>query len=126
VTHLGVADYETAWNYIRHAHVGVVVAPGAFVHNNESTKIYHYLRAGLPVVSEAGFPNDHVVREAGLGHVVANDDIDEMARRVAEAAVADWDRQAAIDYILRHHTWDARAQVYEPVIASRAAAAKRA
>ena len=120
VAHLGVADYETAWQYIRHAHVGIVVAPGPFVHNNESTKIYHYLRAGLPVVSEAGFPNDHIVGEAGLGFVVPNGDMDAMAGRVADAIAADWNRTRAMDYIVSHHTWDSRARVYDPIITQRA------
>lgn len=119
VTHLGVVGYDAAWNYIQHADVGVVVAPGPFVHNNESTKIYHYLRAGLPVVSEAGFPNDHVVAEARLGFAVPNGDLDEMARRVVEATRTAWDRAAAVEYTLRHHTWDVRVDTYESVIASR-------
>lgn len=125
VTHLGVVEYDAAWTYIQHADVGIVVAPGPFVHNNESTKIYHYLRAGLPVVSEAGFPNDGVVAEAGLGFVVANGDLDGMARRVAEAAQRSWDRATAVEYILRRHTWDARVDVYESIIADRLATAVR-
>jgi hypothetical protein len=48
VTYLGTADYDASWNYLQHADVGVVVAAGPFNHNNESTKIYHYLRVGLP------------------------------------------------------------------------------
>ena len=126
VTHLGVVSYDAAWDYIFHADVGVVVAPGPFVHNNESTKIYHYLRAGVPVVSEAGFPNDHVVVESRLGYVVPNGDVEAMAARVEDAANRQWDRAAAIDYVLRHHTWHARAAVYQPLITTRAAETVRA
>jgi len=57
---MGAVSYERSWDYLHHADVGVLVAAGPFMHNNESTKIYHYLRVGLPVVSEAGFPNDPV------------------------------------------------------------------
>jgi glycosyltransferase involved in cell wall biosynthesis len=117
VTYIGTVPYEEAWGYLRFAHVGVVVAAGAFMHNNESTKIYHYLRAGLPVVSEAGFPNDHVVRESGLGIVVANGDLDAMADRVVEATAKSWDRDSARQYVLAHHTWDRRADVYNALIA---------
>jgi glycosyltransferase involved in cell wall biosynthesis len=117
VTYIGTVPYEEAWGYLRFAHVGVVVAAGAFMHNNESTKIYHYLRAGLPVVSEAGFPNDHVVRESGLGIVVANGDLDAMADRVVEATAKSWDRDSARQYVLAHHTWDRRADVYDALIA---------
>jgi hypothetical protein len=117
VTYLGAIPYEATWNYFHHADVGVVVSAGSFMHNNESTKIYHYLRAGLPVVSEAGFPNDHVVTESGLGFVVENGDLPLMAARIEEAASSAWDRDAAIDYVLRHHTWERRADVYGDLFA---------
>ncbi len=51
------------------------------MHNNESTKIYHYLRARLPVVSESGFPTDHVVRESRCGVVVKSGDTRPVRRR---------------------------------------------
>ena len=116
VTHLGHASYEASWNYLRFANVGIVVAAGPFMHNNESTKIYHYLRAALPVVSEAGFPNDHVVTESGLGEVVPNGDMAFMAERVEAAVRRDWDRDAAVAYVLGTHTWDCRAAVYDRLI----------
>ena len=116
VTNLGVVPYRASWQHMLHADVGVVVSAGAFMHNNESTKIYHYLRAGLPTVSESGFPNDHVVRESGLGFVVPSDDMDEMAARVLEAARADWDRAAAVRYILENHTWELRVRIYHDLI----------
>jgi len=116
VTYLGTASYGQSWDYLHHADTGVVLQPGAFLHNNESTKIYHYLRVGLPVVSEEGFPNDHVVSESGLGWVVPNGDMPIMADRVVEAARRDWDREAAVDYILENHTWDARARVYDRIL----------
>jgi hypothetical protein len=116
VTHLGHASYDASWDYLRFANVGVVVAAGPFMHNNESTKIYHYLRAGLPVVSEAGFPNDHVVVDSGLGEVVPNGDMAFMADRVDAAVRSDWDRDAAVAYVLGNHTWDCRAAVYDRLI----------
>jgi hypothetical protein len=116
VTYMGTSDYNASWNYLQHAHVGVVVSAGSFQHNNESTKIYHYLRAGLPVVSEAGFPNDQVVCEAALGFVVPSGNLNRMADAISEAATRKWDRPAAIRYILEHHTWDVRAEFYDRVI----------
>ena len=116
VNYLGTAAYDESWNYLQHADVGVVVAAGPFNHNNESTKIYHYLRVGLPVVSEQGFPNDDVVRKSGLGCVVASGDMRLMAQAVLEAHVRTWNRESAIQYILDHHTWDVRAGVYDHVI----------
>ena len=116
VTYLGVAPYEETWAYIHFAHVGVVVAAGRFMHNNESTKIYHYLRMGLPVVSEAGFPNDHIVTESGLGFVVENGNLELMAEQVKQAAQTDWNRAHAINYILENHTWDKRVEIYDSII----------
>lgn len=116
VTYCGVVPYEESWDYLYHAAAGIVVSAGEWMHNNESTKIYHYLRAGLPVVSEAGFPNDHVVRESGLGFVVDNGDLERMAERVIEAATRSWEREHAIDYVLRHHTWDRRAEQYDRLL----------
>lgn len=116
VTYLGVAPYAETWDYIHFAHVGAVVAAGKFMHNNESSKIYHYLRAGLPVVSEAGFPNDYVVEDSGLGFVVENGNIELMAEKAEEAARRDWDRARAVSYILQNHTWDQRVEVYDKII----------
>lgn len=116
VTHLGAVPYRSSWDHMHFATVGVVVSAGTFMHNNESTKIYHYLRAGLPTVSESGFPNDHVVRDSGLGYVVRNGDMKEMARLVIDAAERRWDREGAQRYILEHHTWDRRAEVYRDVL----------
>lgn len=116
VRNLGSCSYADSWNYMQHASVGIVVSAGPFMHNNESTKIYHYLRAGLPVVSEEGFPNDHVVRESGLGFVVPGQDMQAMAKRILEACNKEWDRSRAIRYILNHHTWDCRAQTYQTIL----------
>jgi glycosyltransferase involved in cell wall biosynthesis len=116
VTYCGEAPYEDSWDYMFFAAVGIVVTAGGRMHNNESTKIYHYLRAGLPVVSEAGFPNDHVVLESGLGHVVENGDLDTMARRIEESLRTQWDRDRAIRYILAQHTWEKRAEIYDRVL----------
>jgi glycosyltransferase involved in cell wall biosynthesis len=117
VTVIGSRPYAESWNYLQHAGVGVVVSAGPFMHNNESTKIYHYLRVGLPVVSEQGFPNDYVVRESGLGFVVPSESMELMASKVIEACEREWDREAAIRYILENHTWDSRARTYQAALA---------
>lgn len=116
VTYLGAVPYDESWNHLQHADVGVVVAAGSFHHNNESSKLYHYLRVGLPVVSEAGFPNDAVVAESGLGSLVPSGDMAVMADAILEATTRDWDREAAIDYVLRHHTWERRIDTYEALL----------
>lgn len=116
VRYLGAVAYDASWDYMRHADVGLVVSAGDFMHNNESTKIYYYLRTGLPVVSEAGFPNDAVVDESGLGFRVPPGKMDTLAASVAEAIETRWDKERAVDYILENHTWEKRAQVYDRVL----------
>ena len=116
VTSLGAVTYDESWDYLRRADVGVVLALGDRPNDNESTKIYHYLRVGLPTICEAGFPNEGLPAEAGLGGVTPNGDLDALAEAAAEAARKEWDRRAAIDLILRRHTWDVRAGVYDAVL----------
>jgi len=119
VTYLGSRSYGDAWDFMHHADVGIIVAPDRYLHNNETTKLYHYLRVGLPVVCEAGFPNEHLIAEAGLGLVTANGNIEAMAAGVAEALARPWDRDRAVRYILQHHTWDQRAAIYDALLARR-------
>jgi glycosyltransferase involved in cell wall biosynthesis len=68
------------------------------------------------VVSESGFPNDNVVVESGLGHLVENGDLELMAQRIAESIETRWDRDRAVRYILSHHTWDRRAEIYDRLL----------
>jgi glycosyltransferase involved in cell wall biosynthesis len=51
-----------------------------------------------------------------MGFIVPNGDIDQLGDRVIEAAAKNWNRSAAVEYILAHHTWDRRARVYQEVI----------
>ena len=116
VTYLGVVPYSDTWNYFYFANVGLVVGAGPRMHNNESSKIYHYLRAGLPVVSEQGFPNDYLIDEAGLGFGCKSGEMELLAEKIEEAIHRRWDRDLAIQYILKYHTWDARVEPYDKLI----------
>ena len=116
VHYLGAVPFEKSWDYFRAVDVGIVVSAGKFQHNNESSKIYHYLRVGLPVVSESGFPNDFLIRDSKLGFLVESGNMEFMAERIVEAARTNWDRDFAIQYILKQHTWDSRVEVYDQLI----------
>jgi hypothetical protein len=116
VSVLGPVPYERSWDRLHHSDVGLVLALGPHPNENESTKIYHYLRVGLPTVCEAGFPNQDLVREVGLGHVVPNGDLDALADAVVATARATWDRTRAIETILARHTWMHRARLYDAVL----------
>lgn len=124
VTYLGVVDYEASWAYLQHADVGVLVSAGTFMHNNESTKIYHYLRAGLPFVAERGFPNDDVAARSGLALHVDPGDTEGMADALADAIGREWDRERGVDTVLAAHTWAHRAAVYDRLLAEHAPSAR--
>ncbi|HEY7529057.1 MAG TPA: hypothetical protein VIC56_00075 [Gemmatimonadota bacterium] len=115
VTAVGPVPVDEVWDWQRFAAVGVVLAQGPLQHN-ESSKIYYYLRTGLPVVSEAPVPNNDLLEACGLGTVVPYGDDRLLADAVAEAAARRWDREAGIRYVLEHHTWEHRAAIYDRVI----------
>ena len=116
VTALGAVPYDRSWSFLQHADAGLVLALGPQPNDNESTKIYHYLRVGLPTVCEAGFPNQDLVLEAKLGRVVANGDLAALAEAVEATMGGAWDRQGAIAFVLARHTWLHRARVYDELI----------
>ena len=117
VTVLGKVPNEQMWDYQYFADVGIVLAQGR-VQRNESTKIYYYLRTGLPVVSEAPVPNNDVIREAGAGLIAEYGDETMLADMIQEAAHRRWDHDSAIRYILDHHTYEHRAALYQRAILS--------
>jgi Glycosyl transferases group 1 len=115
VTYLGAVENDRIWDYHYFADVGIVLAQGDVQHN-ESSKIYYYLRAGLPVVSETPVPNNAVIRESGLGLIAAYGDDRMMVEMIEDAIHRKWPREEAITYVLEHHTWEKRAQLYADVI----------
>jgi glycosyltransferase involved in cell wall biosynthesis len=114
----GAVPYDATWDYLRFADAGVVLAFGPEPNHNESTKIYHYLRVGLPTVCEAGFPNERLVEEAGLGVVARNGDMQALADAVERCFDLPWDRDRAVAFVRERHTWDTRARVYDDLIRS--------
>ena len=116
VSCLGSVPYTRSWDAIHFADVGVVLALGPEPNHNESTKIYHYLRAGLPVVCESGFPNQGLISEVEFGAVSPNGDMQAMAQCVEELARRKPDPGPAVAHIRRHHTWRRRAEVYDATL----------
>lgn len=116
VVNVGPVAHDDVWDYQYFADVGIALAQGP-VHYNEASKIYYYLRTGLPVVSEEPLPNNDVIAACGLGLVAPYNDDQALAEMVEAAAHHRWDKEAAIAYVLAHHTWDQRVATYVRVIA---------
>lgn len=107
--------YDAVWDYQYFADVGIALAQGPVQHN-ESSKLYYYLRTGLPVVSEAPIPNNRVIEESGCGLVAPYGDDDALAQMVEAAARHPWDRARAVRYVLTSHTWDCRIRIYQELL----------
>lgn len=115
VTYLSPVDNDRIWDYQYFADVGIALAQGAVQHN-ESSKIYYYLRTGLPVVSEAPIPNNHIIKEADLGLIADYGDDQMMADMIADAVHRKWQKDDAVKHVLDHHTWGKRAEAYGRLI----------
>ena len=96
----------------------LVLAQGTVQHN-ESSKMYEYIRSGLPVVSEQPVPNNWLIHESGLGSVAEFMDDANATELLEQAVEFEWDRTAAIEYMLENHTWDRRVSAYDVIIKER-------
>lgn len=115
VTYLGPVENDRVWDYQYFADVGLTLAQGKVQHN-ESSKIYYYLRTGLPVVSEEPIPNNYLISDTKLGFVADYADNQMMAEMIEAAIYRKWDREEAIRHMVENHTWDKRAQIYDEMI----------
>lgn len=115
VTYLGPVEHSLIWDYQYFAHVGLVLAQGEVQHN-ESSKIYYYLRTGLPVVSERPVPNNDLIEQTGLGYISDFNDPEMMAEMINEAANKGWDGTAAMELMIRDHTWERRVETYRQLL----------
>jgi hypothetical protein len=115
VTCFGAVDNRKIWDYQYFANVGIVFAQGPVQHN-ESSKLYYYLRTGLPVVSESSVPNNRLIHESGHGLIADYADDAMMAKMIADAAYREWSTKGvAVQYILTNHTWQERAHYYDAI-----------
>jgi hypothetical protein len=117
VTHLGPIDHERFWDWQHHARVGIVLAQGP-VQDNESSKIYYYLRTALPIACERPVPNASLIPETGHGILVDYDDVPALADAAARLAASPPLTNGLVDHVIRRHSWDARAALYDGVLAA--------
>lgn len=86
------------------------------VQDNESSKIYYYLRTGMPVICEEPVPNISLIEETGCGAVVPYDDVEAMSAAAAEMVSAKRDVKLIAQHMIAQHSWDARAALYDQVL----------
>ncbi|MGE4618804.1 MAG: glycosyltransferase [Planctomycetota bacterium] len=113
VIHLHEAvSQEVAWQYLRHADVGVAISPSENQFESELSKIYYYLRAGLPTVCETSALNGNLVTETGHGYVVDHDDPEQFAAAILRAAEFPNQHQPTMEQMAKEHSWKNRASTY--------------
>jgi glycosyltransferase involved in cell wall biosynthesis len=113
VDHGELPESET-WDYISHAAVGLALATGQHAFDNDVSKIFNYLRGGLPVVSEEPILNNDLVRQTGLGRVFRFGDAEDLAEKARELIENPLDetREVTMQFMAREHSWDKRVDVY--------------
>ena len=112
-------DEEKTWDYVRNAHVGIGLAPSEHSFESELSKIYYYLRGGLPVVTESSVPNTSVIRETGHGGVATYGDLDDLAHTTIAAMKRAPRDEAVMQHMIDKHSWRARAEVYDAALKAR-------
>ena len=102
-----------SWNYLYYADVGVMIARGIQVFDNEISKVYYYLRAGLPTVSEQFVSTNTLIKETGWGEVVSYGDITAMFNRVMQWLDTPQSKRLEIGKVIAmQHSWGSRAEIY--------------
>lgn len=112
-------DEDKTWSYVLHAHVGIGLAPSELAFESELSKLYYYLRGGLPVVTESSVPNKTVIDETGHGRVAAYGDVDDLAHQTLQALKLKARDERVMQYMVDHHSWRARAKTYDDALQAR-------
>ena len=112
VLHYGAINGDDYWPWQKHAHIGLVLGQGK-VQDNESSKIYYYLRTGLPVVCENTVPNSWLVDRTGAGILVDYGNDEQFCDAVVKLVQAPPRLNGVPEYMTREHSWDARASLYD-------------
>ena len=119
VNSVGCLTEHDTWTYLYHADVGVTFARSTDVYDSDSSKLYYYLRAGLPAISEEHVASSYLLHETGYGAIAAYGDIDHMVQSIA-AWIGRKDKAAQVqDFMVREHSWTVRAGALNDYIMSR-------
>jgi len=112
----GAVPEPQSWNYLFHADVGLMIARGIQVFDNEISKVYYYLRAGVPTVSEEFISTNSLIEETGWGEVVTYGDVSAMADAVVRWLDAPHSQRSEIgQQVAQRHSWHSRAEILHQV-----------
>lgn len=109
------------WDYLRWAAAGLALAVGPEPFDNDSSKVTHYLRAGLPLACEAPILQGRLATDLGLGLVRPYRDaagLAEALREILRRPPGPGRRRAAAFHMARHHGWPRVARTYAELFAS--------
>ena len=112
----GEIPEEDIWDYIFHADMGLALATGPHVFDNDLSKIYNYLRGGLPVLSETPVPNNDMIDQTGLGKIFRFGDMEDLidgALSLLKNPPTRERRNAAMALMAAEHSWERRVDIYE-------------
>ncbi|MDD5168143.1 MAG: hypothetical protein PHN75_04955 [Syntrophales bacterium] len=110
----GEMPEDKIWNFIRHARLGLAIATGPHPFDNDLSKIYSYLRGGLPVLSEERIVNNDLIRATGLGEVFRYDDVDDALKKALLIMTGQHrlGEKRVMSYMARDHSWERRVDQY--------------
>lgn len=111
----GEACEDDTWDYIYHADIGLALATGPHPFDNDLSKIYNYLRGGLPVLSESPVVNNDLIEQTDLGRIFRFGNMDDLAAQAMSLLTnppPPEKRKAAMHFMSANHTWEHRVETY--------------
>jgi glycosyltransferase involved in cell wall biosynthesis len=110
----GEASHDRVWDYIHHAQAGIALATGPHPFDNDISKIFDYLRGGLPVVSEEGILQNQLITRTGYGRIFAHDNVDDLVSGILallESPPVE-SKDQMMGFMAREHSWERRVDEY--------------
>jgi len=104
---------EEAWDFVRHARIGLALAAGPNRFDNDVSKIVTYLRGGLPTLAEDRIVTNRLITQTGFGDVFRYGDVDDLVFRVNGLLRQDFAllRPGVMTLLQENHCWENRALI---------------
>jgi len=110
----GELPEDDVWDYISYSAIGLALATGINRFDNDLSKIFNYLRGGLPVLSEELVINNELIQQTGFGKIFSYGDIDALVSGVEQLLEnpPTHKKQEVISFMVREHSWERRVKTY--------------